>query len=310
VRVLDLGLDALTRVVRAPAGLCLYNGADLRFMSLLHERGLGPAEAKELRDALVRKGLHTLQGLSQTETLGGARLVKVLHEGAGSRYREALLAPLFDRGALGGAFVLLREEGRFTPEDLVKAEFLARQVDLSYDSARRLQEARDVAYVDSLTDLYNGRYLDLVLEKRIAEAEGLGTPFSVLFLDLDYFKDINDSHGHLTGGKVLIEVSRILQANVRSEDTVIRYGGDEFTVVLANTDDVGAREVAERIRKSIKDHVFLGREGKFIRLTASIGIATYPNDARSRDDLIEQADRAMYRGKEATRDVVYAAGSC
>ena len=105
-------------------------------------------------------------------------------------------------------------------------------------------------------------------------------------------------------------MSRVLQANVRDEDTVIRYGGDEFTIVLPHTGTEGAREVAERIRKAIKEHVFLGREGHSIHLTASIGVATYPTAARSREELIDQADRAMYRGKEATRDAVYAASSC
>jgi diguanylate cyclase (GGDEF)-like protein len=102
-------------------------------------------------------------------------------------------------------------------------------------------------------------------------------------------------------------VSRILKASVRDEDTVVRYGGDEFTLVLPNTDAEGAREAAERARLAIRDHVFLGREGKFIRLTASIGVATYPTDASSKEELIDQADRAMYRGKEAARDVVYTA---
>jgi diguanylate cyclase (GGDEF)-like protein len=167
-----------------------------------------------------------------------------------------------------------------------------------------------MAFVDSLTDLYNGRYLDTVLDKNIAEADRLETPFSLLFLDLDYFKEVNDAYGHLTGGKVLIEISRILTSKVRDGDVVIRYGGDEFTVVLPRTDSPEARDVAERIRRAIKEHVFLGREGGSIRLTASIGVATYPNDAKTREDLLDQADRAMYRGKEATRDTVYAAHSC
>lgn len=308
-RILELGLEALLHVVGGSAGLCLFADSALRFMPLLHFRGFPPAEAEAVRDALARRGLKTLQGLRRAESLSGSRLAKILEGTAADRFREALLVPLADRGALSGAFVLVRDAGRFTAEEIENAEFLARQVELSHDAARRLQEARDLAYVDPLTDLYNNRYLNLVLEKMTAEAESLGTTFSVLFLDLDYFKEINDAHGHLTGGKVLIEVSRILKSKVRDEDTVIRYGGDEFTLVLPNTGTGGAREAAERIRVAIREHVFLGREGKCIRLTASIGVATYPDDARSREELIEQADRAMYRGKEATRDVVYAAGA-
>ncbi|MBI5018022.1 MAG: diguanylate cyclase [Deltaproteobacteria bacterium] len=307
-RVLELGLDALLHAVGGTAGLCLFTDAALRFMTLLHDRGFAEGEAQGVREALVRRAQKTFHGLSRVECLGGARLAKALEGTAAASAREALVLPVRDRGAVAGAFVLLRDGARFTAEDIANAAFLGRQVDLSYDSARSLQDARDLAYVDALTDLYNGRYLDLVLDKRIAEADSLSTPFSMLFLDLDFFKEINDAHGHLTGGKVLIEVSRILQAKVRDEDTVIRYGGDEFTLVLPNTDAPGARDAAERVRQAIKEHVFLAREGKSIRLTASIGVATYPDDARSREELINQADRAMYRGKEASRDVVYAAG--
>lgn len=308
-RVLELGLDALLHVAGGSAGLCLFTDSALRFMTLVHQRGFTAAEAQEVREALVRRTLKALQGLTRIECLGGARLAKALEGTPAAGAREALLLPVTERGGVAGAFVLLRETGRYGAEDIGNAAFLGHQVELSYDSARRLQEARNLAYVDPLTDLYNGRYLDLVLDKRIEEAENLGTPFGVLFLDLDYFKEINDAHGHLTGGKVLIEVSRILKAKVRDVDTVIRYGGDEFTLVLPNTDRVGARDAAERIRQAIKEHVFLGREGKFIRLTASIGVASYPDDASSREELIDQADRAMYRGKEAARDVVYAADS-
>jgi len=201
------------------------------------------------------------------------------------------------------------EGGRFAAPFIDSARFLGGQLELSYGSSIVLQEAKQLAYVDSLTDLFNGRYLEKALDRHIAEAKRQGTPFSLLFLDLDYFKEINDAYGHLTGGKVLIEVSRILRGNVREGDIVIRYGGDEFTLVLPRTDTEEAREVAERIRKAIREHVFLGREGGSVHVTASIGIATYPEDAKSREELIDQADRAMYRGKEAARDTVYAAHS-
>lgn len=310
VRVLDLGLEALLHVASVREGVCLLSGAGMRFMELVHHRGLGADASQAIRDGFVARGLKHLQTLARVETVASARLKRILGDGSASGYREALLVPLMDRGVLTGAYVLLRDRDgeRFSAEEMENARFIGRQVDLSYDSARRIQEARNLAFVDPLTDLYNARYLDIALEKRIAEAKTLGTSFSVLFLDLDYFKDVNDRYGHLTGGKVLIEASRILKANVREEDYVIRYGGDEFTLVLPATDRSGAREVAERIRRSLKDHVFLGREGKSVRLTASIGVATFPDDAQSREELIDQADRAMYRGKEATRDVVYLAG--
>lgn len=311
MRVLDLGLEALIQAVGADAGLCLYNSDRSRFMDLLHHRGLGATTARSMRDALVLKDAKVLQTLSTVDVVSATHLARLFEGTPGEGFCEALFSPFMRGDTSAGVFVLLvtPEIGHFGPEEISNARFLGRQVDLSYEAARRMQEARDLAFVDPLTDLYNARYLDMMIDRRVAESDSLGIPFSVLFLDLDYFKDINDSHGHLTGGKVLIEVSRILKANVREEDTVIRYGGDEFTLVLPNTDGQGARDVAERIRQAIREHVFLGREGKFIHITASIGVATYPVDARSREELIDQADRAMYRGKESTRDAVYAANS-
>lgn len=310
-RVLGLGLEALLSVTGCRRGLALQTSQELQFMALRHQRGVEEDEAKGLREDLITRGVRYLRSLDQIHVLGRSRLGRVVSGAAPLGLREAMLVPVMHSSAVEVAFVLFRGTGEppFGDEDQANARFLGRQVELSYDSARRIQDAKRLAFVDSLTDLYNARYLDTVLDRNIEEAQRMGAPFSLLFLDLDYFKDVNDAFGHLTGGKVLIEVSRILKANVRDEDTVIRYGGDEFTVVLPRTGAPGARDVAERIRRSIKEHGFLGRERHDIRLTASIGLATFPDDAGSREALIDQADRAMYRGKETSRDVVCPAGS-
>ncbi|GAB4257558.1 MAG: diguanylate cyclase [Deferrisomatales bacterium] len=309
-RALDLGLEALLHVGRCEAGLCLSNLPGPQFMALAHWRGVDAAAAEAIREAFVTRGLRYLRQMDRVRALGPGRVARVL-QGGFSDLREVLLVPLLHRGAVAGTFLLFRgdQEPRFGTGEADDVRFVGRQLELAYDAATRVQEAHQLAFVDTLTDLYNARYLERALDACIEEADSLGGTFSVLFLDIDYFKRINDAYGHLTGGKVLIEVSRILQANVREGDTVIRYGGDEFTVVLPHTGGEGAREVAERIRCAVREHAFLGREGRSIRLTASIGVATYPEDASTREELIDQADRAMYRGKEATRDAVYAANA-
>jgi diguanylate cyclase (GGDEF)-like protein len=128
-------------------------------------------------------------------------------------------------------------------------------------------------------------------------------------MDLDRFKGVNDKHGHLMGSHVLSEFARVLRACVRDEDVLIRYGGDEFVAVLAGVDSGGGLKIAERIRRAVEDHRFLSREGLAVRLTVSIGLASHPEHARAKTAILDLADRAMYRGKETTRNVVYIASA-
>ncbi len=187
------------------------------------------------------------------------------------------------------------------------AHFLARHFALAMQNIRRLNEAEDLVYMDDLTRLYNLRFLHLVLDREITNSRQTGTPFSVLFMDLDHFKEINDSYGHLAGSKLLVEVGALLKGSVRDIDVACRYGGDEYVVVLLNTDTGGALKVGERIRRSIEARRFLSREGLAISLTSCIGVASYPEHAQDKHSILDSADRAMYRGKQTTRNIIYVA---
>jgi len=126
-------------------------------------------------------------------------------------------------------------------------------------------------------------------------------------MDLDNFKRINDRYGHLVGSKVLIEVSQLLLVCVREIDTVIRYGGDEYTILLVDSDTDVASLVAERIRKTIEEHVFMQDESLLVNITVSIGLASFPLHAQDKKRLLEMADKAMYFGKNKTKNSVYIA---
>lgn len=309
-RVTALGLEAAVGATRSDLGLVLRPTDPVGPLAVTGRHGLDADEAEALRDALVMKAERYLRGLEGPRILGRARLLRILADRSrGPEVRELLFLPLRPRAGFDGVVILGRSGRgeRFTQDDAANAHFLVQQMELALEAAERFQEARKLAFVDPLTDLYNARYLERAIDEAIRETERSGTPFSLLFLDLDRFKEINDVHGHLTGGKVLIEVSRLLQANVRENDVLVRYGGDEFVVVLPGTDTQAAVEVAERVRQAVRNHRFLGREGRDIRLTASVGVATYPDDAGSREELVDKADRAMYRNKEASRDAVYEA---
>jgi len=185
--------------------------------------------------------------------------------------------------------------------------FFQRQARLALINAERSAQAQSLIYIDDLTKLYNGRYLNVVLDREMKRSERYRNFFSVLFMDIDFFKRVNDAHGHLVGSRVLVEVGAVLRACVRDSDTVVRYGGDEFVVLLVETNADEAMIVAERMRKMIEAEPFVKEEGLGIRLTISIGIAAFPEHATTKQTLLNLADQAMYRGKESTRNVVYLA---
>jgi len=220
---------------------------------------------------------------------------------------DALLLLIRYKSLVQGVIILFNEPGERFPEtiNLKNLTFLLDQSSLAFENAARYTSARNLLNVDELTGLFNYRFLEVAMDREVNRAERYGTNLSVIFLDIDQFKGINDTHGHLVGSKVLKEVGKLLKKSVREIDTVIRYGGDEYTILLAETGLETAAGVAERIRRSIERHRFLASDGMNIRLTASLGYACFPEDTKSKVELIELADQAMYRGKASGRNVVF-----
>ena len=157
-------------------------------------------------------------------------------------------------------------------------------------------------HFDFLTGLHNKQTLETAINLEFRRAERYRTKLSVLFLDLDSFKEINDRHGHLAGDKILQHVGNILTQNIRSFDIAARFGGDEFVILLPETDKKDALDLAERIRTEI-NRVFIV-ENQEVRLTVSGGIATYPDDAMSSNELFTCADKALYRAKHFGKNIV------
>ncbi|HUR33531.1 MAG TPA: GGDEF domain-containing protein [Vicinamibacterales bacterium] len=188
-------------------------------------------------------------------------------------------------------------------------EELLRPAASALDSALLLKRSEALSVTDDLTRLYNARYLNVALRRETRLAMRNSRPLSLLFIDLDGFKSINDSHGHLAGSRALVEAGALIRGSARETDIVARFGGDEFALILPDTGSPGALAVAERIRERIARHSFLAAEGLDIHLTASVGAATVPDVAVTADELVQAADAAMYRVKDRGKNGIQAATS-
>jgi diguanylate cyclase (GGDEF)-like protein len=167
-------------------------------------------------------------------------------------------------------------------------------------------EAKNMSYLDELTGLYNQRYLPRVLDHEIERGRRESNPFSLLFLDIDFFKMVNDGRGHVVGSKLLIELGQVLTKQIRSCDYAFRYGGDEFIILLGGSNAANSEKVAERIRKAVEAHSF-EIDGHKFNLTISIGLSSFPEHSQTAQGLIQLADQAMYYGKRKSRNIVFVA---
>jgi diguanylate cyclase (GGDEF)-like protein len=233
-------------------------------------------------------------------------------ERIGSEAAATVLAlPLISREACVGALVAAEpsrssREPRLTLATLRELQILLSPAASALDKALLLKRAEALSVTDDLTQLYNSRYLNQVLRRETKRAARSGRPLSLLFVDLDGFKTINDTHGHLFGSRALVEAAAVIQGGARETDVVARFGGDEFALVLPDTGLSGAVAVAERIRERIAAHEFLAADGLTIRLTASVGVASLPDMTGSADGLVQAADAAMYQVKARGKNGIQA----
>ena len=192
----------------------------------------------------------------------------------------------------------------FSSEDITRLESLVPQAAIALENVYIRAQVHDLAATDGLTGLWNHRRLHEVLRDELRRAVRYQRTLSILMMDVDSFKTFNDTYGHPQGDQLLRTVARILRYSVRNVDYVGRYGGEEFLIVLPETSKDDACRLAERIRAEIEEHAYVIVEGKAIRRTISIGVASYPEDALSPDELMKRADEALYRAKRSGKNRV------
>ncbi|MBI4456381.1 MAG: GGDEF domain-containing protein [Acidobacteria bacterium] len=216
---------------------------------------------------------------------------------------DLVCVPLIKNGVVSGALCCqaagyeASHYGRVLSEAAIFLGSAFHHVDMLIEKDR-------LTFTDTLTSLYNYRYLREFLMNEIRRCARYNKSVSILFIDIDWFKAVNDNHGHMAGSDTLVEIGRQFASIVRESDVVIRYGGDEFVIVLAETSPGGAQAIAERVRKSVESHVFGSDQRRNIRITVSIGIAGYPEHGFCVDDLIRKADGAMYEAKNLQKNTV------
>ncbi len=221
-----------------------------------------------------------------------------------SGFRSLLAVPIVNkRKTLGVLEMVNRTDGR--PFDTTDRDLLAQlmsQAAIAIERSQLYQRTAELTITDDLTKLFNFRHLDQTLDIEIRRCVRYGAVLSLIFLDLDYFKVVNDRYGHLMGSRVLVEVAELLIRNLRDVDIISRYGGDEFVVVLPETGLRTTYAITKRLHRSFQRHEFLTQEGIKMHLTASFGIAGFPEHAKTKKDLIRLADQAMYEAKYGGRD--------
>lgn len=225
-------------------------------------------------------------------------------EATGFDTHSIIALPLLVRGEVIGVFevVNVEDEKYFMEKYLPHLTILADYVAIAVDNVRNFQKLQASSYIDDVTGFYNTRYLIRKLDRLIPDIMDHGREFSMVFMDLDNFKAVVDTHGHLLGSKVLAEVAREINSVLGPDDSLVRYGGDEFIVLLPRCSQKEALELTRRLRQALNAANYLRDEAINLKLTASYGVATLPEDAQDRETLLMMADRAMFYSKGRGKD--------
>jgi len=265
-------------------------------------------------DALKSVRLHVGEGIAGWVAKNGEALVvpdvyndvrfaKRIDEMTKWQTRSIICIPLKAKQRVLGVIQLINVPmSNFTDSEMFFLRAICDYAAIAIDNARSVERIQELTITDYCTGLYNARHLYKTLEAEVYRSARFSYEFTVLFIDLDHFKQVNDTHGHLIGSKLLAEIGYTIKSHLRLIDFAFRYGGDEFVVLLPQTGKESGLIVARRLLDSFRNSRFLKDENLNLNIRASIGLAAYPDDAKSAHEIIRQADEMMYEVKNSSRD--------
>lgn len=282
---------------------------------LYFELAVGKA-SQALKDVRVKVGQGIAGWVAQhgevvivPDTAKDTRFFGKVDEKTKMETRSIVAVPVKFRESCLGVIELINCIGPdgFDPRDLKLLEALSDFAAIALENARHVKRIHELTIKDDCTSLYNARHMGFILDTEIYRSQRYNYEFSIVFIDLDHFKQVNDTHGHLVGSRLLAEMGDALKTNCRLIDFAFRYGGDEFVILLPQTSKDNAINVAKRLHRLIRETIWLTQEGLNIRVTPSVGVAAYPVDSKTKEGLLHLADEAMYLVKNTHRDSVAAA---
>ncbi|MFQ6032928.1 MAG: diguanylate cyclase, partial [Candidatus Zixiibacteriota bacterium] len=230
------------------------------------------------------------------------------HKGELDEFKSVLAVPMTSRGKVIGVLnAQSKRMGAFLDQDEKIFSILAGSAALAIENASLHQKTKELTIVDELTGIYNYRYFIKKLSQEIRRAERYRQFLSLLMIDIDWFKRCNDTFGHLFGNRVLKELAQRIKDSVRDVDVVSRYGGEEFSVILPQTNKKDAQMIGERIRHQVESIDFVVEDGGLmVKVTVSLGVAPYTANGKTPEQLIEKVDQALYLAKGRGKNMVCA----
>jgi diguanylate cyclase (GGDEF)-like protein len=223
--------------------------------------------------------------------------------------KSIIAVPLIFRDKTIGVLELVncKEPKKIKGTKLKLLALLADFAAIAISNSKHYQYVNQLTIIDDLTGLHNSRHLHHILDEEISRCSAEKKPLTLIFIDIDHLKRINDASGHLAGSEVISEFGKLIKSVLRPGDFGARYGGDEFVVILPEASKIEAMKIANSLRQNINEKHFLGSMNLDRHLTASFGVATFPDDADSKDSIIKIADDMMYKVKHSTRDAIASA---